>query len=168
MTQSASGFSVASLFAEREARRQREREQAEQLHRRKLEELDSFKKRLDDFQITDDTVQVVLARIHRAFDNGDTELMLTSFPSSFCTDAGRAVGNAGLEPINKPAGAEPADAEPAWLATLPAGARPLYAWWEAHLKPGGFGFAARIINYPDGKPGDVGLFFTWPKSLLDA
>ena len=24
---------------------------------------------------------------------------------------------------------------------------------------------ARIINYPGGKPGDVGLFFTWPKAI---
>ena len=38
---------------------------------------------------------------------------------------------------------------------------------SSNLKPGGFKFAARIINYPDGKPGDVGLFFSWPKSALE-
>ena len=55
--------------------------------------------------------------------------------------------------------------EPEWLATLPAGARQVYNYWNNNLKPGGFGFHARIVNYPDGKPGDVGLFFSWPKSI---
>jgi hypothetical protein len=35
------------------------------------------------------------------------------------------------------------------------------------MEAGGFRFTARIINYPDGKPGDVGLFFSWPKSAMD-
>ena len=35
---------------------------------------------------------------------------------------------------------------------------------QRNLQPGGFGFSARIINYPDGKPGDVGVFLTWPKN----
>jgi hypothetical protein len=56
------------------------------------------------------------------------------------------------------------DSEPDWLATLPKGARQIYDYWRVHLKPGGFGFIARIIDYPGGMPGDVGLFFTWPKS----
>ena len=48
--------------------------------------------------------------------------------------------------------------------TLPSGVHQVYDFWKANLKPGGFGFAARIINYPGGQPGDVGLFFSWPKS----
>jgi hypothetical protein len=40
--------------------------------------------------------------------------------------------------------------------------------WKSHLKPGGFGFSVRIIDYPGGMPGDVGLFFTWPNSTLVA
>ncbi len=51
--------------------------------------------------------------------------------------------------------------------TLPAGVHQVYDYWKQNLKPGGFGFSARIINYPDGKPGDVGLFFTWAKSGLE-
>ena len=35
-------------------------------------------------------------------------------------------------------------------------------------KAGGFKFEARIINYPGGVPGDVGLFFSWPKDSLEA
>lgn len=161
-------ISVAALFAEREARRLGERQDDEQLQRRKQEEIAAFKQRLDDFQITEQAVQAVLSRVRRAFDQGETELMLTSFPSTFCTDGGRAIGNAALPPINKPDENEPPPEEPAWLATLPKGACVVYDYWKTHLKPGGFGYAARIISYPGGKPGDVGLFLTWPKSLTEA
>ena len=162
-------FSVAALFADRDARRRREQEAEEQLKRKQQEELTEFKKRLDNFQLTDDRVQVVLDRVKRAFDQGETELLLTSFPSDFCTDSGRAIINADAPPINKPDRNAPAapPLEPAWLATLPAGARPVYDYWKQHLEPGGFKFSARIVNYVDGKPGDVGLFFSWPKSALD-
>ena len=39
---------------------------------------------------------------------------------------------------------------------------------EGQPEAGGFKFQARIINYPGGKPGDVGLFFAWPKDSLEA
>jgi hypothetical protein len=162
-------LSVAALFAERDAKRKREQEAEEQLKRKQREELAAFKQRLDNFELTEERRQVVLDRIRRAFDRGDTELMLTSFPSSFCTDQGRAIANADAPPINRPketAGPKE-DREPEWLATLPRGARVVYDAWKKDLKPGGFAFTARIISYPGGKPGDVGLFFSWPKSAMD-
>jgi hypothetical protein len=165
-----STLSVSGLFAERDARRQRDREAEEHLQRRKEEELAEFRQRLDNFALTDEAIHLGLDRIKRAFERGETELMISSFPSDFCTDGGRAVINAGVAPINKPskeAAARQAE-EPDWLLTLPKGVRLLHEFWKQHLKPGGFGFGARIINYPGGKPGDVGLFFTWPKSALDA
>ncbi len=160
-------FSVGALFAERDARRERERQAEEQLKRRQEEELAEFRKRLEDFQLTDAHVEVVLDRIKRAFDRGETELLLTSFPSDFCTDSGRAIINADAPPINKPDRNAPEAQEPAWLATMPRGARPVYEYWKQNLEPGGFKFSVRIINYVDGKPGDVGLFFSWPKSAME-
>lgn len=162
-------LSVAALFAEREERRQRDKDAEEQLKRKEKEELTEFKRRLDTFELTDERVQAVLRRIKVAFERGETELMLTSFPSSFCTDRGRAVNNADAPPINKPKqGKGPdEDREPEWLATLPAGARVVYEYWKSNLKPGGFAFSARIINFPGGMPGDVGLFFSWPKSAME-
>ena len=35
------------------------------------------------------------------------------------------------------------------------------AYWEANLKPLGYTARARIVDYPGGKPGDVGLFLAW-------
>jgi len=158
------------LFAERDARRRRDREGEEQLQRRREEELVEFRKRLDNFQLTDAVIQSGLDRIKRAFERGETELMFSAFPSSFCSDGGRAIINAGVPPINKPSKAELAarSEEPEWLATLPAGVRQVYDYWKANLKPGGFSFSARIISYPGGMPGDVGLFFSWPKSTSEA
>jgi hypothetical protein len=163
-------LSVTALFAERDALRRRDQEAAEQLHRRKEEELVEFRQRLDNFRLTDEIIKSGLDRIKRAFERGETELMFSSFPSAFCTDDGRAIINAGVPPINKPSEAEAAkqEEEPDWLGTLPAGVRPVYDYWKENLKPGGFGFAARIINYPGGKPGDVGVFFSWPKNSMEA
>ena len=163
-------LSVTALFAERDALRQRDKQAEEQLQRRKEEELAEFRKRLDNFKLTDEIIQSGLDRIKRAFERGETELMFSSFPSSFCTDGGRAIINAGVPPINKPSKEEAARQadKPDWLITLPSGVHQVYDFWKANLKPGGFGFAARIINYPGGQPGDVGLFFSWPKSALEA
>jgi len=163
-------LSVATLFAERDASRRRDKESAEVLQRRKEEELAEYRKRLDNFKLTDDIISAGLARIRRAFEHGETELMFSSFPSDFCTDGGRALLNAGTPPINKPSKEEAArQAEnPDWLTTLPGGVKVVFDYWKENLRPGGFKFSARIINYPGGKPGDVGLFFSWPKSGLES
>jgi hypothetical protein len=159
-------LSVNALFAEREERRRRDQQATEQLHHRREEELASFKKRLEDFQLTDATIASCLDKIKHAFEHGETELMITSFPSEFCADGGRAIINAGEPPINKPTKEQMAAQaeEPEWLTKLPTGVRKVYDYWKTNLKSGGFGFAARVINYPGGKPGDIGLFFTWPRN----
>jgi hypothetical protein len=162
-------LSVDALFAEREASRRRDRDAEEQLQRRKEEEIAVFRKRLENLELTETVIESGLYRIRRAFERGETELMISSFPSSFCTDGGRAIGNAGAPPINKPTKEElAARAEkPEWVATLPAGVGKVFDYWKANLRPGGFSFSARIINYPGGMPGDVGIFFGWPKSSLE-
>jgi len=97
--------------------------------------------------------------------------MFASFPSDFCMDSGRAILNAGIPPIVALTDEEKEklkDAEPEWLHTLPRGAWPVYEHWKQHMKPASFGLSVRILNFPDGKPGDVGMFLTWPKSRLEA
>ena len=87
----ATTLSVAALFAERDALRHRDKQAEEQLHRQREEELVEFRKRLDNFKLTDEIIQSGLDRIKRAFERGETELMFSSFPSSFCTDSGRRI-----------------------------------------------------------------------------
>ncbi|HKM62924.1 MAG TPA: hypothetical protein VJY39_10580 [Acidisphaera sp.] len=160
-------FSVASLFAEREARQHADKQTEEELSRRHEEELAAFKHRLETFQLTQEVIEAANQRIKRAFDRGETEIMVSSFPCEFCTDNGRAINNADLPPLVKPTPEEAARLReaPAWLDTVPAGVRAVYQHFKTHMEPNGFKFGARIIDYPDGKPGHVGLFISWPKSL---
>src|SRR4051812_26017732 len=145
-------LSIATLFAEREARRRREKEAEEQMRRKQDEELAAFKTRLDDFQLTQDAIDLTMEKIKRAFDRGETELMFASFPSSFCPDDGRAIVNAGAPPIVKPDKNTPKPDVPDWIQTMPKGVRVVYDYWKRNMEPGGFKFSARIISFPGGKP----------------
>jgi hypothetical protein len=86
---SGQALSVDALFAERDAQRRHDREALEQMQRRKEEELVEFRARLNSFRLTDEIIESGLNRIKRAFERGETELMIASFPSTFCTDDGR-------------------------------------------------------------------------------
>ncbi len=48
--------------------------------------------------------------------------------------------------------------------TLPAGAQVFLEFWREALQPGGFGLGARILTFPGGMLGEVGLFVIWPQS----
>ena len=170
MTGASEDLSVVRLFAEREQRRRRDQEAVERFQHRKEEEVSAYKQRLENVHLVDDMIPTQLERLKQAFERGESELMVASFPCDFCTDGGRAVINAGEPPINKPAKEEEAKQaeQPDWLLTMPAGIRKAQEYWKQHLKPGGFGFAARVISYPGGKPGDIGIFITWPKGPAEA
>lgn len=161
-------LSVSDLFAEREAARRREQEDAGKLKQHEHEQDIDLKKRLDRFKMTDEVRAHFINRIKAAFARGDNEWMVVSFPSRICSDEGRAVDNSDVPPINKSKSNGGSDDDPAWLSTLPAGAHELYRFYRESLKSGGFHFEARVINYPNGMPGDIGIFFTWPRNELDA
>lgn len=159
---SAPPLTVLGLLAERDTRRRHEQEVERDLKRQSDEQLAGFRQRLETFEVTEHHRQMIQNKIKQAFDQGESEIMFASFPSSFCTDNGRAIINAGQPPINPPVKPD-SEHDPDWVATLPAGFRKVYALWKQNLKPGGFHFGARIITFPGGKPGDVGLFFSWPR-----
>ena len=48
-----------------------------------------------------------------------------------------------------------------WTEHLSGFAARAYSFYEKELRPRGFALAASIINFPDGKPGDVGFFLRW-------
>jgi hypothetical protein len=70
---------------------------------------------------------------------------LLRFPVELCSDGGRAV--------NVP--------DPNWPQTLRGEAAEMYLRWERDLKPCGFHLAARIVDFPGGMPGNIGLFLIW-------
>jgi hypothetical protein len=50
---------------------------------------------------------------------------------------------------------------PDWPTSLRGEAAEIYLRWERDLKPRGFHLIARVLDYPRGMPGDIGLFLAW-------
>jgi hypothetical protein len=93
-----------------------------------------------------ETERAVIKRlVTKAAADGKCEALIYSFPSTFCTDSGRAINNN----------------LPGWQKTLQGNAKALLELFEEVAKPQGYGLKAMIINFPDGMPGDVGFFLTW-------
>jgi CBS domain-containing protein len=95
--------------------------------------------------IDDGVWQNILQRAREAAEHGAKEFLLLSFPSGLCSDGGRE--------INAPL--------PGWPKTLRGEAAEIYLRWERDLKPRGFHLAARVLDFPGGMPGDIGLFLVW-------
>jgi hypothetical protein len=53
--------------------------------------------------------------------------------------------------------------DPSWPATLRGIAAQVFMRWKDELRPHGFGLHARVLEFPDGLPGDIGLFLAWGK-----
>jgi len=142
-------LTLQDLFAAKAAAAERRRAEAEAVEAQKKAELAAFSERVQTYQITDEDRERALMRIRKAFEAGERELMLVKFPSMLCEDGGRRINNH-LE---------------GWQDTLPGVMHKIYEWWESDLAPGGFTFAARVIDYPGGMPGDIGIFIAWPQTL---
>lgn len=95
--------------------------------------------------VTEESWQALLHHAREAAAAGAQECLMLRFPNQLCIDGGRAIEVA----------------EESWPATLRGEAAELYLRWERELKPRGFHIAARVMEYPDGKPGDIGLFLLW-------
>lgn len=107
---------------------------------------------MDDFvdhflhdQLDDTEREDIRRKVRHAAERGEMEVMVMTFPSRLCTDHGRAINQE----------------EEGWPETLPGKARDLYEGWRERGKPMGYRLRAMIINFPDGMPGDVGLFLNW-------
>ncbi len=120
-----------------ERRDEERRSAAEQSHGRVRE--------LIDHHIGEENWRSILHRAREAAARGEKEFMLLRFPADLCTDRGRS--------INVPLAS--------WRETLRGEAAEIYLRWERDLKPGGFHLAARVLDFPGGFPGDIGLFLVW-------
>ncbi len=95
--------------------------------------------------VTEQDRERIRRRAMRLADQGQTEICVLSFPSDFCSDGGRAINNN----------------LPEWPGTLAGRAAKLYALWEQNAKPLGYKLEARVLNYPKGIIGDIGLYVMW-------
>jgi hypothetical protein len=97
-------------------------------------------------RITDAKWRDLMQRAREAAERGQHEYLLLRFPAADCTDHGRAI----------------IQQEPGWPDTLTGDAAAIYRHWRDDIRPHGFRFVARILEFTNGMPGDVGLFLTWP------
>ena len=100
---------------------------------------------LIDHHIGDETWRNMLHKAREAAQHGAKEFMLLRFPHDLCSDGGRA--------INVP--------ERDWPKTLRGEAAEVFLRWERELKARGFRLVARVLDFPGGFPGDIGLFLVW-------
>ena len=85
------------------------------------------------------------AIIKRAVDRGLTEVLVVRFRNSICTDGGRAINQQ----------------EPGWETTLTGLPKELFEFWQKYLKPRGYKLRCQIVDWPGGKPGDIGITLVW-------
>ena len=102
-------------------------------------------KELIDQHIVDERWSALLHQARAAAEHGAKEFMLLRFPSDLCIDQGRAINSA----------------LPDWPKTLRGEAAELYLLWERDLKARGFRLTAKVLEFPEGRPGDIGLFLIW-------
>jgi CBS domain-containing protein len=100
---------------------------------------------LIDAHVFDDAWRAMLHHARIAAENGQKQDLLLRFPNQLCLDGGRAINVA----------------EADWPATLRGEPAEIYLRWERDLKHAGFGLSAQVLEFPDGKPGDIGLFLIW-------
>lgn len=136
----AGDFRALAEHAKEEARRRREAERQAARERRH-----SAVEALTGHHVSDEVWQSLLAQMRRVAESGATEFLVLRFPGELCSDGGRA--------INVP--------EPYWPETLRGEAAEIYLRWERELRPQGFHLSARVIDFPGGFPGDLGLFIAW-------
>lgn len=98
-----------------------------------------------DQHISDEGWRALLHRARDAAEHGEKRLLLLRFPNELCSDGGRAINVT----------------EPDWPSTLRGEAAEVYLRWERDLKPRGFHLTANVLEFPGGKPGDIGLSLVW-------
>ena len=52
---------------------------------------------------------------------------------------------------------------PDWPNSLEGFAKKAYEFYVAELKPLGFKLTAQVLDYPEGMPGNIGLFLSWER-----
>lgn len=111
-------------------------------HEKQQELLSKLK---SDVPIDDATMRDFLIRMKSVAATGASEIMIGRFPSELCTDHGRAINQA----------------EAGWPDTLQGRPRRAYEAWKEKLQPLGYKLKVLIIEWPNGLPGDVGMYLTW-------
>jgi CBS domain-containing protein len=139
---SADAFQALAISheAEEEERRKQAKHLADEKHHRQASQMLAS-------HLTEEAWQHMLSNARATAKKGEEEHLLLRFPCELCSDHGRAV--------NAP--------DPDWPTTLRGMAAEIFMRWKTELRPHGFSLHARVVDFPEGVPGDIGLFLSWGK-----
>ena len=98
-----------------------------------------------DQPISQERIRAFVLRVKAVAETGKNEMLMGRFPCEMCTDHGRAINMA----------------EPQWPETLQGLPKQAYNVWKEKLQPLGYHLKAQIVDWPNGVPGDIGLYLTW-------
>jgi hypothetical protein len=138
-----SATAVQQYMAQRR-RAEQAKEEARQAEMKSSEE-EQIKRLMEPIEIDEERLANFMRRVRSAAEQGEHQILILRFPSAMCRDSGRAINNS----------------LPGWEGTLVGVPQQLLQVWHEHLKPLGFRFSAEVLDYPDGMPGDIGLFCKW-------
>lgn len=133
---------LRTIAEEREMAMLREALEAD---KKRQKDQDSVREAFMNQHVRPDAKERFTRAVREAAERGVKEIQVARFPSTWCTDGGRAINNF----------------EPDWPNSLTGYAREAYEVYERVLRQKGYKLRAQILDYPGGMPGDVGLFLRW-------
>lgn len=113
--------------------------------RRAAQALEDLKQAFQSQEVAPQAAERINAAIQAAAKRGAREVQVLRFPASYCNDGGRSINNL----------------EKDWPKTLEGFGKRAFDYYEKELRPHGFKLRAEIVSFPDGVPGDVGLYLMW-------
>jgi hypothetical protein len=119
--------------------------QALERTKREKDDVNALREAFMSREVRPDAAERVNSVIGNAAQAGHREVMVVSFPATYCNDRGRRINNS----------------ESDWPSSLEGFAKNAFEYHEKELRPLGYKIQARILDYPGGMPGNVGLFLLW-------
>jgi hypothetical protein len=120
------------------------KELLERLNRQESERKD-MKEAFMERTLHPEVMERVNAAVRHAAELGIHEIQALSFPATFCNDKGRRINNL----------------EHDWPESLEGFAKHAYDFYIRELEPLGYKIRAQVLDYPNGMPGEIGMFLSW-------
>ncbi|MEK0083187.1 hypothetical protein [Benzoatithermus flavus] len=136
---------TAQELRERTERRRRELIRIARQNGNGPAEDDQRRRRFLNRRLAGQDIERFVQLVENAIALGRSECQVLRFPSAWTTDRGRAINCF----------------EPDWHETLVGFAAEVHAYYVRCLAPKGFSIRAQIVTWPEGLPGEVGVFIGW-------
>jgi hypothetical protein len=106
---------------------------------------EELRKAFETKEVPTDALERVFMLVRGAVERGDKDALVLQFPCDFLADGGRAINSGSKD----------------WSEHLNGFAARAFHFYETDLKPRGFELSAAVIDFPGGKPGNIGFFLRW-------